>query len=211
MWAGPLPATINGVALHPLVVHAVVVLLPMSVIGTIGIAVWPAMRRHLGLLVLLVTFLGAVAVPIASSSGEAFRNRLGAAQIVRTHQHYAQLLLPWTAVFGVVVFAMVALDLARRLGPIDAQPVGPPFESDDDHSHGGVVTARRQHAVAPPLTTPLERSLGRVIPDALRAQTAFLRRAQPVLSVLSVALALVVAYYVYKTGDSGAKAVWQGR
>jgi hypothetical protein len=38
-----------------------------------------------------------------------------------------------------------------------------------------------------------------------------LRRAQPVLSVVSVVLAVIVGYYCFKTGDSGAKAVWEGR
>ena len=33
---------INGLPVHPLVVHAVVVLLPLAVIGTIAIAVSPA-------------------------------------------------------------------------------------------------------------------------------------------------------------------------
>ena len=36
-------------AVSSAVVHAVVVLLPLTVIGTIGIALWPAMRRHFAL------------------------------------------------------------------------------------------------------------------------------------------------------------------
>jgi hypothetical protein len=119
-------------------------------------------------------------------SGENFRDRLGAAQLVRTHQNFAHKLLWWTLAFTIVLIVMVVLDLARRLGPVSLAPQGDS-------------------------TTRFERGVGRVIPVGLRDQVGFLRRAQPVLSVLSVVLAVIVAYYCFKTGDSGAKAVWGGR
>jgi hypothetical protein len=181
-----IPKTVNGVPTHPLVVHAVVVLLPLTIIGTIGIALWPAMRRYFALTVLAVGVVAGLSVPVAVLSGENFRDRLGAAQLVRTHQDFAHKLLWWTLAFTIVLIVMVVLDLARRLGPIV-----PAAQGD--------------------LTTRFERGVGRVIPGGLRDQRSFLRRAQPVLSVVSVVLAVVVAYYCFKTGDSGAKAVWQGR
>jgi Predicted membrane protein (DUF2231) len=183
-----IPKTVNGLPFHPLMVHAVVVLVPLAVIGTIGIALWPAMRRHFALAVLVIGIVGGLSVPVAMASGSDFRARLGAAQLVRTHQAFAHKLLYWTFAFVVV---MVVLDLARRLGPVQASLGTAPAEALQ--------------------TTRFERGVGRVIPEALRNQVQFLRRAQPVMSVLSVALAIVVAYYCYKTGDSGAKAVWQGR
>ncbi len=184
-----IPKTVNGVAFHPLAVHAVVVLVPLAVVGTIGIALWPAMRRHFALTVLVVGIVGGLAVPVAMASGSDFRARLGAAQLVRTHQAFAHKLLYWTFAFVVVLIVMVVLDLARRLGPVQASLAEAPAGQ----------------------TTRFERGVGRVIPSGLRDQVQLLRRAQPVLSVVSVVLAVVVAYYCYKTGDSGAKAVWQGR
>jgi hypothetical protein len=50
-----------------------------------------------------------------------------------------------------------------------------------------------------------------VIPAGLREQIGLLRAAQPVIAVLTIVAALVLAWYVYETGDSGAKAVWHGR
>jgi len=38
--------TINGLPLHPLLVHAVVVLLPLAAVGSIIIAVVPKWRRR---------------------------------------------------------------------------------------------------------------------------------------------------------------------
>ena len=37
---------INGLPVHPLVVHAVVVLVPLAALGTIAIALRPAWRPH---------------------------------------------------------------------------------------------------------------------------------------------------------------------
>lgn len=68
---------INGLPVHPLVVHAVVVLLPLGTLGTIAIAVRPAWRRRYGLLVVACTALATVLVPVATSSGEALQERLG--------------------------------------------------------------------------------------------------------------------------------------
>jgi hypothetical protein len=207
-----IPKTVNGVPSHPLIVHAVVVLIPLTIIGTIGIALWPAMRRHFALAVLAIGIIGGLAVPVAVLSGENFRDRLGAAQIVRTHQAFAHKLLWWTFAFVIVLIVMVVLDLARRLGPVQASIPAAVGSSYDGSSGGGVATATRSQAPATVLqTTRFERAVGRVIPAGLRERAQFLRRAQPVMSVVSVALAVVVAYYCFKTGDSGAKAVWQGR
>jgi hypothetical protein len=208
-----IPKTVNGVPSHPLIVHAVVVLIPLAVIGTIGIAVWPAMRRYFALTVLAVGVVGGLAVPVAVLSGENFRDRLGAQQLVRTHQAFAHKLLWWTLAFVIILIVMVVLDLARRLGPAAAAvPSAPDAGPVGGSSGGGVATVARVQAPAPvTMTTRFERSIGRVIPSALREQVQFLRRAQPVLSVVSVVLAVIVGYYCFKTGDSGAKAVWQGR
>ena len=68
---------INGLPVHPLVVHAVVVLLPIATLGVIAIAVRPAWRRPYGLLVVACTALATVMIPIATSSGEALEERVG--------------------------------------------------------------------------------------------------------------------------------------
>ena len=69
--------TFNGLPLHPLVVHGVVVLLPLAVLGTIAIAVRPRWRHRFGLLVLGIAAVGTLFIPIATSSGESFEKRVG--------------------------------------------------------------------------------------------------------------------------------------
>ena len=68
---------INGIPLHPLVVHAVVVLLPLATLGTIAIALRPRWRRPYGPLVVAAALVATVLCPVATSSGEALEKRVG--------------------------------------------------------------------------------------------------------------------------------------
>jgi len=101
--------TVNGLPVHPLVVHAVVVLLPLAVLGTIALAVRPAWRRPYGPLLSLVAALAVVLCPVATSSGEQLEKHVG-----DPGQH-AELgdQLVWFAI-PVLVLAVVMTYLARR-------------------------------------------------------------------------------------------------
>src|SRR5689334_25224816 len=68
---------INGLPVHPLVVHAVVVLLPAAVLGTIAIAFKPAWRAAYGKLVVAVAAVATALIPVATSSGEALEKHVG--------------------------------------------------------------------------------------------------------------------------------------
>ena len=45
---------VGGLPLHPLIVHAVVVLLPLTVLAVLLGTFWPAARRRLGIVTALV-------------------------------------------------------------------------------------------------------------------------------------------------------------
>ncbi len=101
---------INGIPVHPLVVHAVVVLLPLAIVGTIAISVVPRWRTRYGPLVVVVALVATVLVPVATSSGEALEKRVG------DPGRHAQLgdQLIWFAVpLLVLVTALVLLQRAR--------------------------------------------------------------------------------------------------
>lgn len=72
--------TIMGLPLHPLVVHAVVVLVPLAAVGLIAIAVRPAWRPTYGPLVVLCALAATAAMPVATQSGEALARRVGEPQ-----------------------------------------------------------------------------------------------------------------------------------
>jgi hypothetical protein len=68
---------VNGLPVHALVVHAVVVLLPLACIGTIAIAVRPSWRHRYGVLVVACAAVATALIPVATSSGEALESRVG--------------------------------------------------------------------------------------------------------------------------------------
>ena len=69
--------TINGIPVHPLVVHAVVVLLPLAIVGAFAIVLRADWRKRYGVLVVLTSGLATLAIPIATSSGEALERQVG--------------------------------------------------------------------------------------------------------------------------------------
>lgn len=105
--------SINGLPLHPLVVHAVVVLLPLAVLGTIAIAVRPGWRHTYGPLVVGVAAAATAFIPLATASGEALEDH-----VPDPHRH-AELgdQLIWFAVpLLVATAAIVWIDRRRAAG-----------------------------------------------------------------------------------------------
>ncbi|OLS96261.1 hypothetical protein BJF90_10750 [Pseudonocardia sp. CNS-004] len=104
---------IDGIPLHPLVVHAVVVLLPLATLGAVVIAVRRSLRRSLGLPVLLVALVGVVAVPLAVQTGGELYAALGAQNpLVDVHMQRASWLLPVALAFLVVLSGAVFTEMA---------------------------------------------------------------------------------------------------
>ncbi len=72
-------STINGLPLHPLLVHLVVVLVPLSALMAIAAVCWPAARARLGgILTPLVTLVALIALPLTTSAGgESLEEQVG--------------------------------------------------------------------------------------------------------------------------------------
>jgi uncharacterized membrane protein len=135
---------INGLPVHPLVVHAVVVLLPLATLGTIAIAVRPAWRRSYGLLVVACTALATVMIPVATSSGEALEERVG------NPGEHAELgdQLIW--------FAIPMLVLAAALWWLDRRSAATDGVGTARSSSAGVVRAVAALAVVAALATSVQ-------------------------------------------------------
>lgn len=104
---------INGLPIHPLVVHGVVVLLPLAILGTIAIVVRPAWRLSYGPLVVACAAVATALLPVATSSGEALEKHVG------DPGNHAQLgdQLIWFAIpLLVLSAAMVWLERRRSAG-----------------------------------------------------------------------------------------------
>lgn len=96
---------ISGLPLHPLVVHAAVVLIPATALATILFAVLPSWRW----LSRWPTAAGSVVCVgiafLATQSGESLEEQRGLAEAVRVHSHRGALLADFTILLAVVVLA----------------------------------------------------------------------------------------------------------
>lgn len=127
--AAPDLLEIGGLPLHPLIVHAVVVLTPLTVLALVLGAVWPAARRRLG----IVTVLGALAVlamvPLTVAAGQSLAARLGPLPAIATHQAFGEQLLGWAIAVFVAAVAQWAWyrwgeSAVRRSAPAAARAIG---------------------------------------------------------------------------------------
>lgn len=108
--------TIDGLPVHALVVHGVVVLLPLAVLGTIAIAVRPSWRPRFGPLVVGVAAVATALVPVATQSGEKLADRVG---VPTRHQDLGEELIWFALPLLALVVALVLLD-RRTPPPVEA-------------------------------------------------------------------------------------------
>lgn len=96
-----------GLPLHVLVVHAVVIVVPVAAIVVLLAAVWPRVRRWLGLLTPILGILASVVTLIAKEAGEWLQARVPDTPLISEHASLGSTLLPWTlalSALSVVVY-----------------------------------------------------------------------------------------------------------
>ena len=103
--------TINGIPLHPLVVHAVVVLLPLATLGTLAIAVKRDWRLKYGPLVVAAAALATVLCPVATSTGESLEEMVGDPGY--DHAELGEMLVWFALALLVLSLALVWLERRR--------------------------------------------------------------------------------------------------
>lgn len=74
--SGPF-ALVQGIPVHPLVVHAAVVFVPLAALGLLLMAVWPKLGARFGWVVTLAAFIALGASWVAKESGEQLENLVG--------------------------------------------------------------------------------------------------------------------------------------
>ncbi|WP_375485290.1 DUF2231 domain-containing protein [uncultured Jatrophihabitans sp.] len=189
-----MPVTIGGLPAHVLLVHAVVVLLPLAAIMLVVGVLWPTARRKFGVLTPLLALVGLALVPVTTHAGEWLEGRLPHSRAIEHHADLGDQLLPWAA--GLFVMAAAVWWVGRRRELLWRRPADDDHEADRHDADapasgsGGTATMTRK-AEAPTLA---------VAPLWLTA----------VLTVLSIAVAVGVSIMLYRIGDSGAHAVWNG-
>lgn len=98
----------NGVPLHILFIHVVVILIPLAALAAVLAGVWPAARHRIGIVAPLLALVALVAVPVTVEAGEWLAQRVAATPLLTEHMNLANTMLPW----AIALFAVATLQWA---------------------------------------------------------------------------------------------------
>jgi len=106
--------SIAGLPAHPLIVHAVVVLVPLAALGALAALLFPRVRGQIGWYVAAAAVLNVVLVPLATGSGESLEHRVSETAELEKHTDMAEGLLPFVLALAVGAVALMLIDRYRR-------------------------------------------------------------------------------------------------
>lgn len=106
--------TFFGLPLHPFIVHATEVIVPLAAVLVILTAAWPRFRRWSGYLTVGVALVALALVPISKESGEKLQHRVGDNRLIEEHSKLADGLLPWVVGLAVVAAALLWWNIRER-------------------------------------------------------------------------------------------------
>ena len=102
-------STINGLPAHPLLVHFIVVLAPLTAILAILCAVWPAARQRLVWLVLALAAVITGFTPLTTESGEWLEHRIEESELVEKHAEMGETMIYFALALLVAAILLVVL------------------------------------------------------------------------------------------------------
>ena len=118
-----MPGEFQGLPLHVLLVHGVIVLIPLAALLTVLSAVWPAARRRLGIFTPLVGLAALISVPVAAEAGEWLYERVFITPLIQEHADLGST-MKWFAI-GLFVASLLAWGVPVLLARRSTQPPPP--------------------------------------------------------------------------------------
>ena len=108
--------TVAGLPAHALLVHAIVVLAPLTALLAMLCAVWPAARRRFVWLVLALATVNLVLTPLTVKAGEWLYNREDEhSPILQTHEERGETMIYFSVALVVIAIVIAVLHvLANR-------------------------------------------------------------------------------------------------
>jgi uncharacterized membrane protein len=177
-------STILDLPLHPLAVHAPIVLVGLLVLGGLVYLLIPPLRQRIGWAVAALVLVAPLSVFAGIYTGRQladYKKPDGWSDAITQHHDYAFLLL-WTLVALVPVwFLFAGLERGRR-------------------------TARARDGAAPaPAEDGESASAGSADPAATGRKVVMF-----IVGLVALALLVLAAWWLFKTGDAGAQMTWGG-
>lgn len=128
-----MPESVFGLPVHPLLVHATVVLVPLASLALLLHVLWPEARRRLGIVTPGLAVVALVLVPLSTESGESLEHRLAESAQIERHAELADGMLPWALALAGVAIGVYVLERLRSRREVASAAAG--------RSAGGVRTA----------------------------------------------------------------------
>ncbi|MDF3313304.1 hypothetical protein P3H15_51280 [Rhodococcus sp. T2V] len=107
-------STVSGLPAHVLFVHFIVVLAPLTAILVIVCGVWPAARRRLVWLTLVLAAVTTVVTPLTTDAGEWLEKHVARSAAVHAHTELGDTMIYFSAALLVVALALTAVHLRER-------------------------------------------------------------------------------------------------
>jgi hypothetical protein len=109
--------TVNGLPAHVLLVHAIVVLLPLSAVLLALSVVWMTARRRLAGPNAILSLLVVVLVPITTNAGEWLEHKLAPDPLIQRHAELGD-----TAIYAAIAVAVLAVIVWWRQREANGKP-----------------------------------------------------------------------------------------
>lgn len=109
-------STFNGLPAHPLLVHFIVVLAPLTAALAILCALWPAARERLVWLVLTLAAATAALTPIAAEAGEWLEHRVEETALLTAHEELGESMLWFSLALLVAAILLAVLHVRAGRG-----------------------------------------------------------------------------------------------
>jgi hypothetical protein len=94
--------TFFGLPVHPLIVHATVVVVPTAALAVVLAVFWRRFREWAGAAPMALSALAVVLTPLSTSSGESLEQRLSDTSLIEDHAQLGDLLIWWVVPLAVV-------------------------------------------------------------------------------------------------------------
>ncbi len=117
-----LPESVFGLPLHPLVVHATVVIVPAAAAVLAASLLSSRFRRWAGLLPMVMAAMSVILAPLSTSTGESLEGAVGETTLVDRHARLGEMLVWWCV--AMLVVATASYLMRRRRGQAGRRMTG---------------------------------------------------------------------------------------
>lgn len=112
-----MPNDFYGLPLHPLIVHATVVIIPLAAATVLLAVLWPRFRAWAGPMPAALSLIGLILVPLSTSTGETLERHVAHSALLERHTRLADGLLPWMIALLVISLVNYAMHRRGTTGP----------------------------------------------------------------------------------------------